>query len=107
MTVCGARTACGTWTARGQPRLLRPRHFSEVRGRPVQFRDYLLPFLQRFAAAIRAVDADAILFLEAPPRPAAAELGQSSRSRVVYAAHWYDGTTVFFRRFCPSWAFDF
>ncbi len=65
-TASGGRTASGTYDAAGRPRLLRPDHFSQVNGRPVDFgEDYCRPFANRFTAAIRAVDPRALIFLEA------------------------------------------
>ena len=98
----------GVWDldCQGQPRLLRPHHFSEVRGRPVRFDDYLLPFLRRFAAAIRAVDPEAILFLEALPDRPPPRWDPRAIPRVVHAAHWYDGLTLFLKRFVPFLGVD-
>ncbi len=99
----------GVWDldGQGQPRLLRPRHFAEVRGHAVHFHDYLVPFLQRFGSAIRAVDSEAILFLEAPPGQSPPAWDCRAVPRVVHAAHWYDGLTVFFKRFLPLLGVDF
>jgi hypothetical protein len=99
----------GVWDldGQGQPRLLRPRHFCEVQGRPVQFDDYLLPFWRRCASAIRAVDPESILFLEAPPGQPPPAWGLGTAPRVVHAAHWYDGLTVFFKRLVPFLGVDF
>jgi hypothetical protein len=100
----------GVWDlgSNGQPRLLRPDHFSRVEGRPVDFAgDYLRPFLERYARAIRAVDPDAILFLEAPPRGVPPHWDLKAFPRVVHAAHWYDGMTLFMKRYVPSMGVDF
>ena len=99
----------GVWDldGQGQPRLIRPQHFAEVRGRPVDFRDYLLPFLQRFAAAIRAADPDAILFLEAPPGQPPAGWDPHAVPLAVHAPHWYDGVTLYLRRLLPFLGLDF
>jgi hypothetical protein len=99
----------GVWDldGQGQPRLLRPRHFAQVQGRPVRFHDYLLPFLRRFASAIRAVDPGAILFLEALPEQPPPSWDLGAIPRVVHAPHWYDGLTVFFKRFLPFMGVDF
>jgi hypothetical protein len=92
----------------GQPRLLRPDHFSRVDGRAVDFAgDYLRPFLERYAREIRAVDPDAILFLEAPPRQVPPHWDTEAYPRVVHAAHWYDGMTLFMKRYLPFLGVDF
>ncbi len=92
----------------GQPRLLRPDHFSRVDGRAVDFgRDYLRPFLERYTREIRSVDPDAILFLEAPPRQVPSQWDLEAFPRVVHAAHWYDGMTLFLKRYIPFLGVDF
>ncbi len=98
----------GVWDldGQGQPRLLRPRHFCEVRGRPVRFDDYVLPFWRRFASAVRAVDPDAILFLEAPPDQPTTAWDEWTMPRVVHAPHWYDGVTLFLKQFVPFLGVD-
>jgi hypothetical protein len=92
----------------GQPRLLRPEYFARVGGRAVDFAgDYLRPFQERYAREIRAVDPDAILFLEAPPRQAPPRWDLGAFPRAVHAAHWYDGMTLFMKRYIPWLGVDF
>jgi hypothetical protein len=89
----------GVWDtdSEGVPRLLRPDHFAQQGGRPVDFsRDYLLPFVRRFSEAIRAVHPGAAIFVETapqhpPPRWQAPGL--------VHAPHWYDGFVLFLKRY--------
>ncbi len=91
----------------GQPRLLRPDHFCQVDGRAVDFaRDYLRPFLERYTREIRSVDPDAILFLEAPPRQVPPQWDLEAFPRVVHAGHWYDGMTLFMKRYTPFLGVD-
>lgn len=100
----------GVWDlgSDGQPRLLRPDHFSQVDGRAVDFAgDYLRPFLERYAREVRAVDPGAILFLEAPPRQVPPHWDLEAFPRVVHAAHWYDGMTLFMKRYIPFLGVDF
>lgn len=100
----------GVWDGGGvgQPRLLRPDHFARVDGRAVDFaNDYLRPFQERYARAIGTVDPSAILFLEAPPQQAPPRWDLESLSRVVHAAHWYDGLTVYVKRYIPWLGIDF
>jgi hypothetical protein len=81
----------------GNPRCLRPRHFSQRAGRPVDFpQDYLLPFIQRYTAAIRDVDTTTAIFVESahglpPPRWRA--------PNIVFAPHWYDGYVLFMKHY--------
>ena len=60
----------GVWDldAHSAPRLLRPDYFSIVAGRRVNFnQDYLRPFANRFAAAIRQEHPQALIFVETTP----------------------------------------
>jgi hypothetical protein len=101
----------GAWNINdeGTPYLLRPDYFAHVDGRKVDFaRDYLMPFANRYAKAIREIDPDAIIFFEVdamhpdmtPP------WREGDFDRVVYAPHWYDGVTLFLKRHLPFIAFD-
>lgn len=100
----------GVWDLDGQgrPRLLRPQHFSEIDGRPVDFAaGYLRPFMERYARTIRAVDPSAIIFLEAPPRAAPPDWDLEAVPRVVHAAHWYDGLTLLTKTYIPNMGVDY
>jgi hypothetical protein len=100
----------GVWDVGGdgQPRLLRPLHFARVENRAVDFgNDYLLPFLQRYTQAIRTADPEAILFFETPPRQRLLRWDLGKVPNAVHAAHWYDGFTVFTKRFLPFLGVDF
>lgn len=96
----------GVWDldGAGRPRLLRPDHFARVGGRSVDFaRDYLRPFINRYAQAVRQVDPDAIIFLEGVPgqQGAAFTWGPADARGVVHAAHWYDGLTLVLKEYLP------
>jgi hypothetical protein len=100
----------GVWDVdgAGQPRLLRPDYFAQVDGRPIGFgADYLRPFWEAYARTIRAVDPDAILFLEGPPRAAPPRWDLEQVPNVVYAAHWYDGLTLATKTYIPTLGADF
>ena len=99
----------GVWDfdAGGEPRLLRPDHFSQVRGRPVDFgRDYYRPFANRFAAAIRAVDPRTLIFLEADAGSLLPPWRADDATDVVFAPHWYDGYVLMTKKFSPFVAGD-
>jgi hypothetical protein len=99
----------GVWDldGEGNPRLLRPHHFGQLHNRPVNFAgDYLRPFLERYAREIRAVDSEAILFLEAPPRHTPSQWDLEAFPGVVHAAHWYDGLTIFTKKYIPFLGID-
>jgi hypothetical protein len=99
----------GVWDvgADGQPRLLRPSCFAQVNGRAVDLNNYLRPFLQRYARAIRSVEADAIIFLEGVPSMGHPGWGAEDAPNVVNAAHWYDGLTLFTKNLIPWVTLDF
>ncbi|MCY3916569.1 MAG: cellulase family glycosylhydrolase [Chloroflexi bacterium] len=84
----------------GQPRLLRPGHFARANFT----QDFLAPFIERFAKGIRAVMPEAHIFLEAEPFAPPPRLEDARK--LVYAPHFYDGMTLFTRRFNPHLNFD-
>jgi hypothetical protein len=99
----------GVWDLdpEGRPTLLRPDHFVRVRGREVDFAaDYYRPFANRYAAAIRTVDPDAIIFLEGEPNREGPKWGMDDAPNIVYAPHWYDGFVLFMKSFNAFLAAD-
>ena len=91
----------------GKPQLLRPDHFCRINGRPVDFvQDYYRPFANRFAAAIRAVDPKAFIFLETDSGGRPPQWGTGDAPDVVFAPHWYDGYVLVKKRFSPLVAVD-
>ena len=95
--------AQGVWDvdSDGEPRLLRPAHFAT--GDFTQ--DFLKPFTERFAAGIHQVMPGAHIFVEAEPFMPPPKY--ESADKLVYAPHFYDGITLFTRRFHPQLNFDF
>lgn len=94
----------GVWDvdAGGKPLLLRPDHFSNLRGRSVDFsRDYLVPFTRRFAETIHSVDANALIFMENEVEDRSPLWSGAADHSVVYAPHWYDGSTLMLKQFIP------
>jgi len=97
----------GVWDidSKGLPRLLRPHHFGyKPDGSPVDFaNDYLRPFVNRYAAAIREVDPKAVIFMEAEAvlRENPPIWGPGDADNIVYAPHWYDGVLLFTKRYVP------
>ena len=81
--------------------MLRPAHFAK--GDFTQ--DFLKPFTERFAAGIHAVNPEAHIFIEA--EPFMPPPSYDSADKLVYAPHFYDGITLFTRRFHPQLNFDF
>lgn len=97
----------GVWDvdSKGQPHLLRPNHFAKANGRPVNFgHDYLRPFINRYAAAIREIHPDAIMFVEADALEEGdvPHWGSDDAQNIVYAPHWYDGLTLYSKQYRPG-----
>ena len=94
--------AHGVWDVDkdGVPRILRPGHFA----RADFTRDYLKPFIERFAAGIHAAMPAAHIFIEAEPFAPPPKFEDADK--LVYAPHFYDGMTLFTRRFNPHLNFD-
>ncbi len=90
-----------------QPRLLRPDYFTSANGRPVDFnQDYLRPFANRYAAAIRTVMPRAAIFLESMPGLPAPRWGEADAREIVHAPHWYDLYHIITNDFSPWIAID-
>jgi hypothetical protein len=88
---------------KGNPHILRRRHFSEVNGRRVDFSsDYLLPFVKRFADGIREEVPGAIIFFEGEPAGDIFGLSEGELENCVFAPHWYDGLCLLKKRY---WSF--
>lgn len=91
----------------GQPLLLQPDYFASRGGKPVDFhQDYLLPFAHRYTDMVRSVDTTKIIFLEQVPENRSPYVQAGEFKELVYAAHWYDGMTLFLKRYVPFLNFD-
>ncbi len=94
----------GVWDldADGKPVLLRPDHFSRVRGRAVDFGSgYLKPFAERFIREIRAEDPRALIFLETESGRRPPSWAGAGGANIVFAPHWYDGFVLMRKHFSP------
>ncbi len=105
----------GVWNQNGvwgldekyRVRLLKPHHFAQVNGMEVDFsRDYLRPFINRFAASIREIDPDTLIFMEVDPRVPPPQWGPDDAKNIVYTPHWYDATVLFLKTFSDWIGFD-
>ncbi len=98
----------GVWTDEGgTPRLLRPDHFATKDGKPIDVaNDYIKPFIKRFIAEIRAIDTDALLFLEGIPGGEHPHWGADDPPQAVNAGHWYDGMTLITKQFNREFTID-
>lgn len=84
----------------GTPRVLRPYHFSQRNGQPVNFvEDYLKPFFRRYIRAIRSVKRNHMIFLEGVPNVVHPTWSSDEPRNVAYAGHWYDNATLFLKFF--------
>lgn len=95
----------------GQPRLLRPDHFATTnrggQSRPVDFaQDYLKPFINDYAQAIRAISPPALIFIENTPTAPVPHWTAEDTPNVVNATHWYDAFTLFTALFIPFLSVD-
>jgi hypothetical protein len=100
----------GVWEVdpSGEPRLLKPDYFARVNGRLVDFnRDYLLPFVNRYAAAIREVVPNTFIFVEMEPSHLPPAWGPGNAAHIVSAPHWYDSPAPYTKDFHSWLGFDF
>jgi hypothetical protein len=99
----------GVWdlSPDGAPRLLKPDYFTRVNGHPVDFnQDYLRPFANRYAAAIRTVMPQAAIFVESMPGLPAPRWSDLDAKNIVHAPHWYDIYHIATNDFSPWVAID-
>jgi hypothetical protein len=99
----------GVWDvdATGRPTLLRPGHFSTVNGRKVDYaRDYLKPYMERFATAAKEADPKALIFVEPEHAKLPPALDPSLQPYSVSAPHWYDGAVLYLKDFNPWLGFE-
>ena len=100
----------GVWDIdrNGEPHLICPDYFASVNGHTVDFSDdYLRPFANRYAAAIREVHPEAIIFIDPSPLCDTLSWGPNDAKNIVYEPHWYDVITLVFKSFKPWISIDF
>lgn len=93
------------WRDEPQPRLLKPRHFSHVGGRPVDFAaDFLAPFHAEGAARLHRLAPELVVMLQGEAlRPGPPWKGAGP---AAWAPHWYDGYVLFMKDFRSFLAAD-
>jgi hypothetical protein len=93
----------GVWDEQGgQGRLLRKDHFALYQGRPPRFEDdFLKPFMLKFIESMKSGREGTIFFIEGPPNAGHPRWTGDDPPNVVNAFHWYDGFSLYSRRFCP------
>ena len=91
----------------GTARLIKPDYFASVNGHPVDFnQDYLRPFANRYAKAIRTVIPQAAIFVESMPGMPAPRWSKKDAANIVHAPHWYDLMHIITNDFSPWIAID-
>ena len=102
----------GIWNVdeKNEPIILNNDYFVEHKGKKINyFRDYLSPFICRFADSLRSINPDTVIFYEGPAE--AILKGQGIElvlpKNVVNAPHWYDVATMGLHRFMDVFSYDF
>ncbi len=86
----------------GRPRLTDAGYFTRFEGREVSpWRDFAVPFIQRFREAVRRIHPDCFIFIEGPPTDILTHWNDSD-PLICNARHWYDVVTLSSRRFDPD-----
>jgi len=98
----------GVWEIKeNEPVLLRPHHFASVNGPKTFFRDYLRPFINRYATEIRKIHPETFIFIEGEPfHPETMEWGAHDTENVVNASHWYDAIMLLTKKFPLMYNYD-
>ncbi len=98
----------GIWEIKNKnPVLLRPYYFSSVNGDVEFFRDYLRPFINRYAHEIREIHPGTLIFIEGEPfHPETMEWGSNDARNVVNASHWYDAIMLLTKKFPTLYNYD-
>jgi hypothetical protein len=98
----------GVWDEEGgSPRLLRKDHFAWYQGRPPRFEDdFLRPFMINYIEALGEGRRETLFFIEGIPRGGRLAWPEGAPSNTVNAFHWYDGFSLFTRRFRPWFNVD-
>ena len=106
-------TSTGIWENHGvwqrssdsTPQLVRPDHFRQVKGKPIDFNEqYYLPFAVKYAEAILAenpnwfICVDEVLFPYPHPLP---NLKAHPEIKWVNGSHWYDDVTLVKKKYLP------
>jgi len=88
-------------------RLPDPHHFYRVGGQVANFsQDYMRPFINRYAAAMREVVPDTLIFMETDPRMPPPKWNDGDAQNLVYAPHWYDPAVLFLKAYTPWAGYD-
>ncbi|KAJ3077100.1 hypothetical protein HDU98_008535 [Podochytrium sp. JEL0797] len=103
----------GVWglDTNGKPRILQPNYFktNPTTGKPIDYyKDFYMPLVRRYKAAIHAVRRDHLIFFEPIPNEDPPELNEADRKEenYVYAPHWYDLKALMSKNFDGIVTFD-
>ncbi|MCG3253523.1 MAG: cellulase family glycosylhydrolase [Candidatus Heimdallarchaeota archaeon] len=102
--------------SKGKPKLVKPNYFSKG-GQTNFFWNHIKPFINNYAKAIRTIDTDAIIFIETDPfelifnanthiQESKYKWTKKDAKDIVNASHWYDGITLYLRRFMKHFNLD-
>ncbi|KAI8974657.1 glycoside hydrolase superfamily [Pilobolus umbonatus] len=82
--------------------VLEPHYFATQpnTGVPTDYIQYWLDHLETYAATVRRIHTEAILFIQPPVMTIPPKLPESLQTRIVYAPHWYDGLTLVKKKWC-------
>ncbi len=99
----------GVWDvdSKGNPIVLKPDYFSMRKNMPVNFAaDYMAPFVDEFARAMREVDPKCIIFMEDEPDINPRVRNLDHLKPLVNAGHWYDVMTLLSKRYFSWFTLD-
>jgi hypothetical protein len=99
----------GVWdvNSNGEPVLIKPDYFHKLNGKEVDFnRDYFRPFAKRYAAAIREIDPQTLIFVETIPEYPLPIWQKGDAESIISAAHWYDVVTLLTKNLNPWLGYD-
>ncbi|MBK5113128.1 MAG: cellulase family glycosylhydrolase [Candidatus Heimdallarchaeota archaeon] len=101
---------------KSKPKLMKPHYFFE--GKKANFFwDFVKPFINNYTKAIRSINTDAMIFIETDPFELIFSASKSLQENkykwtkndaknIVNASHWYDGITLYLRRFMKHFNVD-
>jgi len=85
----------------GKFRIIKDNYFQQINERKVNFsQDYYVPFIKKFAKAIRTNIPDALIFIEKPFNYSMPKI--NDLENLVNATHWYDQITLI-KKMYLSW----
>jgi len=102
----------GVWShgAHDTPTFTNNDYFVKRKGETVNyFRDYLSPFIRRFAEELRRINPETIIFYEGPAEATWKGTGVDFvlPDCAVNAPHWYDVATMGLHRFMDHFSYDY